>query len=573
MSASRPAALREVRREQVSFFRQSGWMLLANGIAGAIFSLVHSPAGRIAAVPGVGKVEYASFGALLDSLILLGIPAGGLQAVFAQLASGAIDAPSQRRLRSTVRSVSTLVFGAWALAAAAVWLVRARVQEMFQISNPWAVAFTLGTVLIGLLYPVFAGLLQGTQRFFWLGNAAILSAAGRFVGVTLAVVACGSLAAGAMAGVMLGAATALGLTAWSSRSVWWGPSASGARDWSWVRPWLALTIGLMAGNIMLGADPLFVQSTFGDEEKAFYVAAGRVGRALVFLTMPLALVLFPRVARSATTGMPTEALKLALGATLGTGIAAAVFCSIAPEFPLRVLYMGNPVFLPAAQLVPLFCWCMLPLTAAYTLVNNLLARKRFAAVPWLLLVAVGYALTLASMRADIARRTSPTLEPDEIGMSLIHRLAKPDSPLETHLRDALPAQVLALVPVPVPVPSDTRSDGEPPRALTAGIVDAINPLLADPSLHDPERIRGIPLRPETRTLLERNPTGRDLARLNRLLLEDAFPDGIVRRSPQRLFDEFRRVIRTLGGFSVLLLAVSVCFSLPRRGEAKAGLPV
>jgi hypothetical protein len=137
---------------------------------------------------------------------------------------------------------------------------------------------------------------------------------------------------------------------------------------------------------------------FDDEQMAFYMAAGRVGRGLVALTTPLALVLFPRVARSAVTGEPTGALRLALGATLGTGVVAAVVCTVAPRLAIEVLYAGNPVFLPAARLVPWFCWCMLPLTAAYTLVNGLLARGRFAAVPWLLLVAAAYAITLWSMR-------------------------------------------------------------------------------------------------------------------------------------------------------------------------------
>ena len=63
------------RREHFSFFRQSGWMLVANAVAGACFMLVHTPASRMATV---SKAEYATFGALLDSLLILGIPAGGL---------------------------------------------------------------------------------------------------------------------------------------------------------------------------------------------------------------------------------------------------------------------------------------------------------------------------------------------------------------------------------------------------------------------------------------------------------------------------------------------------------------
>jgi O-antigen/teichoic acid export membrane protein len=379
-------------------------MLLANGLAGACFTLVHTPASRMASAAG-GKDEYSTFAALLDSLFLLGIPAGGLQAMFAQLAAGAVDEPRRARLRAAARRVLGVVASVWVGVAITVWLARHQVLAGIQIRNPWSLWLTLGVGLMGLLAPVFSGLLQGRQRFFWLGNASIAAGAGRLVGVTLAVVVLGTLAAGALGGVLLGSAASLALAAWASRDDWLGPAGAGdARAWGWVRPWLALTLGVAAGNVMLSADTLFVQGTFTDEQRAFYIAAGRVGRGLVFLTMPLALVLFPRVARSAATGEPTGALRLALGATLGTGVAAAVGCSLLPSLTIRVLFLGNPAFLPAAELVPLFCWCMLPLTAAYTLVNNLLARGRFAAVPWLLLVAGGYVATLFWVRDGLAER-------------------------------------------------------------------------------------------------------------------------------------------------------------------------
>jgi len=539
-------------------------MLLANALAGIFFTLANNPAGQIANAPGVGQAEFATFGALLDWLILLGIPAAGLQAVFAQLASGAVDTDRQRQLRATVRTVLLVVVTAWTLAAVGAWIGRGRILSTFQIANPWALAFTVGTVLIGLVYPVFAGLLQGGQRFLWLGNAAITSGAGRLIGVTLAVVAFGYLAAGAMAGVMLGSLAALFIAVASSHSAWWGPSLAN-RDWAWVRPCVALTVGLAAGTVMLAADSTFVQSTFTGQERAFYVAAGKVGRAMVFLTMPLALVLFPRVAKSAATGQPTQALKLALGATLGTGIAAALFCSAFPKLTIQMLYFGNPVFLPAAELIPTFCWCMLPLTAAYTLVNNILARKRFAAVPWLLLVAVGYATSLASMREGILRQASPLLEASEVRPSWIDRLKEPTGSLDTHLHDAL---IQA---------SRTSSPSAPASSLqtlrfpdsTERLANSINQFLARESLYDTHRFADIILRPETKSLLAGNPTGQELAWLNRRLLEDAYPDDLKRRPAFRLFDESRRVLRTLGFFSLLLLAVSVLFSLPRAGEAKA----
>ncbi|HWB84009.1 MAG TPA: hypothetical protein VG675_07705 [Bryobacteraceae bacterium] len=64
----------------------------------------------------------------------------------------------------------------------------------------------------------------------------------------------------------------------------------------------------------------------------------------------------------------------------------------------------------------------------------------------------------------------------------------------------------------------------PPSAgLLSDIVSALNALIAGPSIFDPVRFAGVPLSASTLALLASNPTGPDLIRLNRLLLEEAYP--------------------------------------------------
>jgi hypothetical protein len=46
---------------------------------------------------------------------------------------------------------------------------------------------------------------------------------------------------------------------------------------------------------------------------------------------------------------------------------------------------------------------MVPLTVANVLINNLLARERFAAVPWLVAVAVGYGFTLRHVHGSFVQ--------------------------------------------------------------------------------------------------------------------------------------------------------------------------
>jgi len=58
------------------------------------------------------------------------------------------------------------------------------------------------------------------------------------------------------------------------------------------------------------------------------------------------------------------------------------------------------------------------------------------------------------------------------------------------------------------------------------LVLALNDVLRSGSIYDKERFCDVHLREETETLLSQPPEGEEIARLNRLLLEDAYPDDI-----------------------------------------------
>jgi hypothetical protein len=58
----------------------------------------------------------------------------------------------------------------------------------------------------------------------------------------------------------------------------------------------------------------------------------------------------------------------------------------------------------------------------------------------------------------------------------------------------------------------------------------INQVISGPSIYDQTRAGNIVLRPETEQLLKQNLHGRQLARLNKLLLEDAYPGELAKSS-------------------------------------------
>jgi O-antigen/teichoic acid export membrane protein len=162
----------------------------------------------------------------------------------------------------------------------------------------------------------------------------------------------------------------------------------------WLRRALPVTIGYGAATYILALDMIVVQRFFPNAtENGLYGAAGTIGRAVFFFLAPMTIVMFPKVAQSAVRSEKSSVLFQALGVTALMGVGAAICCTFLAELPFRIGY--KPEYLPAARLVPLFAWCMLPLPLANVLVNNLLARERYGIVPWLTGIAIAYYFALA----------------------------------------------------------------------------------------------------------------------------------------------------------------------------------
>jgi len=66
------------------------------------------------------------------------------------------------------------------------------------------------------------------------------------------------------------------------------------------------------------------------------------------------------------------------------------------------------------------------------------------------------------------------------------------------------------------------------KAIVSALVKDLNRIISGTSIFDKTRFKGVSLRPETEQLLKQNPSGQQLARLNKLLLEDAYPDELAK---------------------------------------------
>ncbi|HEX5220655.1 MAG TPA: hypothetical protein VFZ59_13875 [Verrucomicrobiae bacterium] len=370
-----------------AFFRQSGWLMVATTAGGVMMFAVHMIAQRMP------KDEYGVFTTLLQMVTLMGIPAVGLQSVFAQQAAASLNPDHERELAGVFRGVMRATFFLWLLIAVVVFLFRHQILTALKIDNPAALWITVVTGLIVLWRPLVQGVLQGRQNFLWLGGLLLADGVGRFLAVAVIIGLLHHHAAGGVVAVLIGMLTVMVAGMWFCRDCFRGDVTR--VNWrAWSRRVIPLTLGMGVGIFMLAADMIFVQWLFPKEQTGYYAAAGMIGRALVYFTMPVAAVMFPKLARSAATGQKSNALLLALGFTALAGAAAALMCTFFPELPLRLARYDPSYLAISAPLVPWFGWCMLPLTLATVLLNSLMAQLQFRAVPWMLAVAAGYAVTL-----------------------------------------------------------------------------------------------------------------------------------------------------------------------------------
>jgi len=193
-------------------------------------------------------------------------------------------------------------------------------------------------------------------------------------------------------GILAGLAVALVIAIWPTRSLWL--SSPQSFEWrSLLRQVIPLTLGFGAYQFMLTADTMFVKAYFSGDESAYYVSAGTLSRASMWLVGPLATVMFPKIVHAKAKAEKSDLMGVVL---LGTVIlAAGGAVGLWVLGPWVVPFMFKQSYVQAASvLLPWYAWAVVPLSVANVLLSNLMARSLFKAVPALCVLVVVYAFAL-----------------------------------------------------------------------------------------------------------------------------------------------------------------------------------
>jgi O-antigen/teichoic acid export membrane protein len=387
-------------KQHAAFFRQSGWLMIATVVGGLMTYGVHFLAKRIP------ESQYSIFGTLL--MVTACLPTLPLQMVFAQQTASALATRREREVARMIRLAWLWTFLLWLVAAAVVLSFQGRIVERWALTSPAALWVTLPTVLVALWMPMFQGVLQGRQDFFWMGWSVILAGACRLaLAVTLVFVLSGgatSMMAGTLVGVSVGAAICI----WQTRDLW---SLAGERfdRRNLLRQVLPLVLGFGACQFMFTSDTMYAKAYFTGDEMAPYVAAGTLSRALLWLVLPLAAVMFPKIVHSMARSEKINLMGTVLAGTAVLAIGGGLGLSLLGPWVVRLVYKTTYVA-PTTALLPWYAGAMVPFALANVLINDLLARARFRIVPVIVGVAVLYGLTLPFVLNHSPRRLESVLQ-------------------------------------------------------------------------------------------------------------------------------------------------------------------
>jgi O-antigen/teichoic acid export membrane protein len=369
-----------------TFFRQSGWLMLANITGGLLMWVVHF----LTKAKTFPASEYGVFGTLLA--VAMCVPTMPMQMVMAQQTARALATHRERELAGTIRMVWLGTFLLTLLVALVVFVFQKPILDRWEITNPAALWVTVGVVLLSLWTPMFWGVLQGQQNFLWLGWSMIINGVGRISVAALAVLVFAGCAAGMMTGVLMGFVFATGIGLWHTRQLWTGKALPS--DWkTLLGQMVPLMLGFAAFQFLFTADTMFVKAYFSGEETAFYVSAGTLSRALMWLVGPLATVMFPRIIHSSVRSEKSNIMGVVMLGTAILAIVGAACLSVMGPWVVRLVYKQAYVAV-ASKVLPWYAGAMIPLALANVLLNNLLARSAFRVVPALCILAVAYGFAL-----------------------------------------------------------------------------------------------------------------------------------------------------------------------------------
>ena len=265
---------------------------------------------------------------------------------------------------------------------------RAAFGRMLNIP-PAAVTLLLGMIVVALLRPIMAGMLQGQQQFAAFGWVRAGFAFGRLASVILLIALVGRSAIAGIAAYPLGGLISLIVaTAFLGRAVWQRgapvPAKLIADGWQLSS---AAFVAFAAFNILQTVDVIWVNRVFSAEIAGTYASAVVLRRVLAVFPGAVVVILFPRiVAAVKQKRVPDDLVAQAIVLIGGSTAALTMLYFAFGDFIIQLMFGSN-----YPEAAPLLGWmgiAMLGYGIATIWLNVFLATRPRWFVAWLVVVVL-----------------------------------------------------------------------------------------------------------------------------------------------------------------------------------------
>ena len=344
--------------------------------------LFHMATGRM-----LGPAEYGLLVFMLNMIMIVATPLDALRTALAHYAAALHRVQrSGDVMRLARRWIAELALVA-ALVAVVGGLCADPLARYFNLPSRAPVLMALGVISLSLFPPIAVGILQGLQAFITMSIAANLWSLVRLVVGVAGVMLIGPRAVVAMGGFALGVLLSALVGGWAVLRLMRGREAT-LEPIEGPRRYVGLTMLVYAGFALMANVDVILATRYFPEQVGVVAMAGTIARTVVYLPMPIAIALFPKVASAGLSTVADRSIldrALLLSAAL-VGSALAV-CMIWPELPLFILYGVRGAESSLLQLVRVFVGAMSPMPLVFMLASFEMAQRRFVAPLALLPIA------------------------------------------------------------------------------------------------------------------------------------------------------------------------------------------
>ena len=325
----------------------------------------------------LGDGEYGTLVMMMNVTMLVMFPLEALRTMAANYAARYIEDGTPGMIKSLGRYWTVRLMCLSVPVLVLMVIFRNQLADAFHIAEPQILMVTGFSIVMYVTVPLFSGFLQGLQRFVGMSATLYSCNVTRFLvggGLMLLMTPSALLGmSGHFTGTLLASLAGFFLL---ERALPGKATPSPDRHES-VRYMLRSSIPLVSFALMVNADILLVK--FYLPEMGDYAAkAGTISRSLVFLPIPIALAMFPKVVAQQDHG-PGRRMTLIKAATyvIGLIVGSVGLCVVVPSLPLYILFGVRDAPPELLFLVQGYVLAMAPLSLFFVLLNYALARNYF----------------------------------------------------------------------------------------------------------------------------------------------------------------------------------------------------